>query len=240
MTLTDVVQQAAVHHGLAEYPRESCGLVIIQRGRQVYVPCRNMALDRDQFIIDPNDYAAADERGEILAVIHSHPDIPPTPSQADLAGCSASGLAWHIVSLPAGQWSEIYPSGYIAPLVGREWAFGTLDCYSIIRDWYRQERSIELPDFYRQDDFWKRGENLYMDNFAKAGFHEIAVNDLCCGDVILMTNGSAMPTHGAVYLGDGMIIHHVQNRLSSREIYGGIWQKNTVGALRYGSSHSAG
>lgn len=240
MTLTDAVRQAAIEHSEAEYPREACGLVIIQRGRQVYVPCRNLALDQDQFIIDPEDYAAADQRGEVIAVVHSHPNLPPIPSQADRVACEASGLAWHIFSPHTGEWGALYPTGYTAPLVGREWAFGTLDCYSIIRDWYRQERCTELPDFHRVDGFWRRGENLYMDNFRHAGFYEIPVNDLQAGDVILMTNGSPMPTHGAVYLGDGMILHHVQNRLSSREIYGGIWQQNTVGALRYGSSYSAG
>lgn len=240
MTLSDAVRQSAVLHGESQFPREACGLVIIQRGRQVYVPCNNLALQRDQFIIDPTDYAAADARGEIVAVIHSHPNLPPMPSQADRVACEASGLVWHIVSLPSGEWSSLQPEGYTAPLVGREWAFGTLDCYSIIRDWYLLNRGVQLPDFRRQDEFWKRGENLYMDNFAIAGFREIPVNDIDAGDVILMTNGSAMPTHGAVYLGDGMILHHVQNRLSSRELYGGIWQQNTVGALRYDSSHSAG
>lgn len=240
MTLSDAVRQSAVSHGEAEFPRESCGLVIIQKGRQVYFPCQNLALDDDQFIINPEDYAAADQRGEIVAVIHSHPNLPPLPSQADRVACEASGLVWHIFSLPSGEWASLQPEGYTAPLVGREWAFGTLDCYTIIRDWYLLNRGVELPDFHRQDGFWKRGENLYMDNFAIAGFREIPVNDIECGDVILMTNGSAMPTHGAVYLGDGMILHHVQNRLSSREIYGGVWLENTVGALRYGSSYSAG
>lgn len=240
MNLTDTVRQSAVQHAESEFPREACGLVIIQRGRQVYVPCRNLSLVGDQFIIHPNDYAAADERGEIVAVVHSHPNLPPAPSQADRSACSASGLVWHIVSLPSGEWARIEPDGYKAPLVGREWAFGVLDCYSIIRDWYAENRGVELPDYHRVDDFWKRGENLYMDNFRHAGFYEIPVNDLVAGDVILMTNGSAMPTHGAVYLGDGMILHHVQNRLSSRELYSGMWQQNTVGALRYGSSHSTG
>jgi len=48
-------------------------------------------------------------------------------------------------------------------LVGREWSHGVLDCYALVRDWFRAERGVELPNFVRFDDWWKRGENLYLE-----------------------------------------------------------------------------
>lgn len=233
MILTDTVKQSVVEHAAREYPRECCGVVVIQKGRQVYKPCNNLAVGTDQFAIDPNDYAAADQSGEITAVIHSHPNMSAEPSQADRVACEASALPWFILSYPVGVWSELYPEGYKAPLVGRQWSHGVLDCYSIIRDWFAFERGILLPDFERHDEWWLKGENLYEENFAKAGFCEINGDDLMTGDVILMQMGSPVSNHGALYLGDGLILHHVQNRLSTRDVYGGYWLKNTTKYLRY-------
>ena len=158
------------------------------------------------------------------------------PSQADLVACEASGLPWFIVGYPSLVWEYLEPKGYIAPLVGREWTHGILDCYSIIRDWYKQERNIELPEFDRHDEWWKAGQNLYLDNILKVGFNPIEQKDLQEGDVILMTIGSSVPNHGALYLGNGVILHHIQNRLSTREVFGGYWLKNTTGYYRYENS----
>jgi cell wall-associated NlpC family hydrolase len=149
--------------------------------------------------------------------------------------CEASGVPWFIVSYPNGQWFELSPKGYVAPLVGREWSHGVLDCYSIVRDWYAQERGLSLPDFQRFDEWWRRGENLYVDNFGAAGFAVVEPDDLLVGDVFLMQVHSEVPNHAAIYLGDGLILHHLQGRLSSRDVYGGYWQKITTHTLRHQS-----
>lgn len=236
MTLNADVKLAITNHAKAEMPKEACGLVIIFKGRQQYRPCRNLANGSDNFILDPKDYEKADQEGEIVAVIHSHPNMSAKPSQADLVACEASGLPWYIIGLPSEQWEYIEPSGYIAPLVGRKWSHGVLDCYAIIRDWYKQERNIDLLNFERSDEWWERGENLYLDNFSKTGFRIIEQKDLQKGDVILMTINSSVPNHGALYLGDGLILHHIHGRLSTREVFGGYYLKNTTHYLRYENS----
>jgi proteasome lid subunit RPN8/RPN11 len=232
-------QALALTHAQEAFPRESCGLLVIRKGREVYWPCRNMGVGTDQFVLHPEDYAQADEQGQIVAVVHSHPGLPCTPSQADRVACEASGLPWHIVSIPSGDWTSIQPTGYAAPLVGREWSHGVLDCYALVRDWFRCECGIHLPNFTRFDDWWKRGENLYLDNFAQVGFGVVEPDELQTGDCLLMQVASPVPNHAAVYLGDGLILHHLQGRLSSRDVYGGYWQKITTHTLRYGHGHSS-
>lgn len=233
------MKEAALQHALAEYPREACGLAVIVKGRLRYWPCKNLAVGTDQFILDPQDYLAAEMAGDIVGIVHSHPDAPCTPSQADQVACEASGLPWHIVSAPAGQWHYMEPVGYQAPLVGREWCHGVLDCYSLIRDWYAAERGLQLPDFKRQDEWWMRGENLYIDHFREAGFVEVDHDDIQPGDGILMQLGSPVPNHGAVYLGDNRIMHHIHKRLSCREVYGEFWRQHTTHVLRHENSHSS-
>jgi proteasome lid subunit RPN8/RPN11 len=227
-------------HAREEFPREACGLLTVWQGKERYKRCRNIAVGTDQFVIHPQDYAQAEIDSDIIAVVHSHPNLSPEPSQSDRVACAASGLPWHIVSVPSQQWAYMEPEGYQAPLIGREWSHGVLDCYAIIRDWFQLERGITLPDFSRHDEWWLRGENLYMENFGSAGFTEVTRDRLQPGDVILMRIFSPVPNHGAVYLGDNQIIHHVQNRLSCREPYGIFWRNRSTHFLRHENNHSAG
>jgi len=207
---------AALEHAHLEYPREACGVVVVARGRMRYRPCRNIADDCEHFVLHPDDYAAAEDVGEVVAIVHSHPDAPPDPSVSDRVGCEASGVPWEIVALPGGSWARCEPAGFVAPLAGREFVHGVVDCYTLVRDWYQQERGLVLPDFTRTWGWWDRGESLYEANFATCGFVECA--DLQPGDALLMQIGtSPVPNHAAIWMADDTVLHHLPNRLSSRD-----------------------
>mgnify|MGYP003647666451 CR=1 FL=1 len=220
-----------LEHAKQCYPSESCGLIIIVKGRKRYKPCRNIATGL-QFAIHPEDYADAEDSGVIDTVVHSHPNLSPSPSPADLIGCEQSGLKWLIISYPSGNIHEFKPTGYVLPLFGRSFQHGSIDCYTFIRDYYKQELNIELPDYQRKDEWWLC-ENLYLDNFKAAGFR--VVDELQEHDGILMRMGSPVPNHGAIYLGDNKIGHHQTGRLSSKDIYGDWYAKITTHILRHKS-----
>jgi len=231
---------AASAHALADYPRESCGVVHVVKGRERYTPCRNIAENAAaHFVVAPEDYEAAENAGEITAVVHSHPDLSAMPSEADLVVCEATGLEWHIIAVHGDTGTprivavhSFKPTGYEAPLVGRSFHHGVLDCYTLVQDWYQRERGITLPHFERPDEWWHLGGDLYMENFAKAGFAE-ATGELQVGDIFLLQIRSPVANHAAVYLGDGLILHHLHGRLSSRDVYGGQWQEMTRKRVRY-------
>lgn len=232
--MTPELKTEIITHAKQEFPREACGLLVIYKGKQIYFPCRNLAENQHDFIMDPEHYAFAEDMGDIVGVVHSHPNASAEPSQADRVSCEASGLPWHIVSLPNETWKYIEPSGYKAPLIGRQFVHGILDCYSLVRDWYREERKIDLPDFERREEWWTKGDNLYLKNFASAGFSALSKDErLEPGDVIIMQIASSVANHAAVYLGRDMMLHHLMKRLSSREIYGGYWRKNTRLVVRF-------
>jgi len=226
-----MMKEDIVAHAASVYPLESCGLIYSNAGVPTYFPCRNISKDPNNFTIDPEDWVKCEELGEILKVVHSHPNLSPMPSQADLVSCEQSGLPWIIVSYPNVEFYEFTPSGYIAPLVGREFSTNVLDCLSIIRDYYKQVLSIDIPNYYRDRDWFERGQNLFLDRMGPAGF--VQVEEPKEHDIILMRIGSPVPNHGGVLLGAGTLLHHQLNRLSCIDVYGGWFRKTTTHYFRH-------
>jgi proteasome lid subunit RPN8/RPN11 len=245
--MNEKTKNAIAEHALAEYPRECCGLILRVDGAEFYAPCRNIAgTPSEHFVMSPEDYAAAEDRGTIVAVVHSHPGAAARPSVADRAMCEKSGVdKWVIVSLgvqadgsiAVDDWCAFSPDGDVPPLLGREFVHGSVDCYSLIRDWYRLERGVDLPDFERPDAWWDDGKsNLYLDNFAKAGFTDVGQEaELQSGDVVLMQirSRNGVPNHAGVYLGDNVLLHHMYGQLSRRTVWGGMWAHSLRTVLRY-------
>ena len=215
--------------------KEICGEVIVFKGREKFIKCKNIAEDNqeDFFIIDPEDYAKAEDMGEVVYIVHSHPKTSPNPSEADIIGIENTNIPWIIVNPLTEEYTITKPSGYKAPLVGRKFIHGVLDCYSLIKDYYKEKLNIVLLNFIRQDDWWHKGQTLYRSNFEKAGFLEVNKDSLRLHDVLLICNGSSEPNHGAIYLGNGTMLHHVQGRLSSIDVYGGYWLQNTWKVVRH-------
>ena len=230
-------KEEALVHAKDQNPKESCGLLLNIKGKEKYYPCRNLSMtDHQCFILDPEDYVKADNLGSIKAVIHSHPITSPSPSQADLVSCENSGLPWHIVNPNSETWGYCEPTGYKVPLIGRQWVWGVTDCWSLVRDWYKEERDIQLVDYERNitpEEFIK---NPLFEKYAKnTGFIELEQGEaLQKGDVLLMSILHPTLNHVAIFLGD-MVLHHLADRLSCREPYSMWLQKCTGKRYRYAS-----
>lgn len=222
-------------HAEAESPRECCGVIIAGAdGSPLYVACRNIGGETEHFMIDPEDLARAEDTGELLGYAHSHPFLDPAPTAADLVGIERTCLPWLIVNHPVGTWTVTEPSGYVAPLIERVFVHGVHDCYGLVRDYYATQ-GVALNDYPRSFGWWTKpdGPDLYRENFAREGFVEVPRETLRENDLILMRIRAQQDNHMAVYLGNGVILHHLVSQLSRREFYGEHYQRRTTAVLRH-------
>jgi len=95
----------AAQHAETEYPKEAAGLVVDGN----YFPCKNIADNpKDNFVINPVDYARAMTLGKIEAVVHSHPQGTPI-SNYDYRACMQTKMRWYVYSVPSKEWWIIKP-----------------------------------------------------------------------------------------------------------------------------------
>lgn len=226
--MTPYLLAAAQAHAAECYPRESCGVVIDVEGVGHYRPCRNLLTEPDSFDLNPDDLARAQDEGRLVAVVHSHPGGPVTPSELDRASCVHSMLPWFIVD--GTNWARIDPG---LPYEGRRFVMGVDDCWSLAREWYAREKGLDMPDFTRVDKFWELGETPHLDHLAEAGFHPVAFQDMQPGDGILFRVISKQPNHCGVYVGNGGLLHHVPGRLSRVDQLDGNWLERMHQVVRH-------
>lgn len=217
-------------HALDVYPHEAVGVVL---GDGSYEPHQNTAPDPEQHAqLAVQTFVDLVTGGNLRAICHSHPRGPDAPTEQDMIAqmeclvpfvlLTANGEA---TSEPFAWGDQLEPE---ADLVGRPFRHGVTDCYSLVRDWWRVERGVILPDYPRNWEWWRddvRGtKNLYTSYFADAGFYEIDSSRVLPGDCFLAAVRSEVPNHAGVFLDAGLCLHHPSTglaydptRLSRRE-----------------------
>ena len=228
-------KEAALAHAKEQDPDESCGLLLNIRGKERYYPCRNLSAQSDEyFILDPEDYIKGSNLGTITAIIHSHPNTPPVASQADKMSCEQTKLPWYIVNPKTETWGYYEPCGYKAPLLGRPWVWAVTDCWSLIVDWYKEEKGIELLDYERPTRIEEFTDDPVFEKYLPSrGFKLLEPNEpLKNGDVLAMSILGKGLNHVGIFI-DGDVLHHSADRLSCREPYNPWLLKCTGGRYRY-------
>ena len=234
------LKEEILFHIKSEYPKEACGLIAVVDGKEKYYPCTNLAENKyEDFMLNPKDYYRVSKEGDIIYVIHSHPNESASPSKSDQTACDVMGINWWIVSYPEVQWHEVISANKKPGLIGRQFIYGLLDCFTLVEDYYREVCNIVLkvPQWNKDNgyewDFWEKGKNYYVDNYEVNGFKRITDGSLKPHDALLMNIRSPISNHCAIYLGDNRILHHLVSRLSCRDQYGQHYRQYTTHTLRH-------
>jgi proteasome lid subunit RPN8/RPN11 len=228
-------------HVLASFPNEAVGFVVDGD----YVSLTNTHPDpTEHFRLDPLEQAQHAEHATCL--LHSHPynkfkrfKYPVEwASQEDMEHWMAmNSMPWGIVSTDGEGISELFwlIDDREKPLLGREWIHATQDCYSLGRDWFWQERGIDLPNYARNLGWWNKpelGDGMLLDNFRRNGFRLITPDQLQVGDAVLMRYGTRVIGHCGVVTGENELLHHLWNKLSGHTTIGSV-AKQITHYLRY-------
>lgn len=228
------LEEKIIYHAKRSEPQESCGFVVSKAGELSYFPCENVADDPiNNFEMSADDWIRAESMGEIVAVVHSHPDSAtekglPYLSTADRECQVRLNLPFWLVC--NGKLQKFRP---ISPLVGREFENNKQDCRNILLDCYMLA-GVDFPDDVKYQFDWFEHSNLYEDGLARCGFEKIPFDEEPqLGDVILIQVGAEVGNHAGVYLGNQMMIHHSEGRLSARVPYDGFWLKSTHSIWRH-------
>lgn len=239
-----VIMDAARDHALQEWPNEAVGIVVANRYRRLF----NISDDiKNKARWDPKEIAGAYATGQLQAMIHSHPNGQASPSHVDMVMQTIASVPWGVVVLkefdkdgvltPAYSESFFWGDGVtIIPFVGRTFRHGVHDCYGLIRDWYNVQRGIILTNYPREDGWWEpKGEgNILDDQFVKEGFIKLDdFNEVDIGDILLFQVDAAVTNHCSVYLGEGLMLHHIYGRLST-EVPAIRYRAALRHVLRYG------
>lgn len=116
-------------------------------------------------------------------------------------------------------------------LIGRQWDYGTFDCYTLIRDYCRL-RGIIIPDFARPDNL-ETCQSIFLDQADAIGFKAVPYEDRQPDDILIMRLGTKEPMHAAILLPNERILHQRQDSLSAVESLGRYYVSKVAAVFRY-------
>ena len=221
------ITRDAKAHAIAEFPKESCGIVVKNR----YHPCKNTATNPEtDFRIHPSTYMKYERTGKIQAIIHSHNDFAGA-SKNDMVHQISTAVPWGIINMIEGKPREVIFWGDQLPtqdFLERPFYSGIYDCFSLVRDVYRDMYNVILPNIPREPDFWSdpKGATYFEEQMAWMVPKHLKIvskhRGLEDGDGLLFKLGtraggkSTIWNHCGLCIENGWMIHHVEDKLSRR------------------------
>lgn len=204
-----------------QFPFEGVGLIV----NDSFVPVDNIADDPVHFFKVSNDDIAK-HIDNMQAVIHSHTITqyangydPRCPSHEDMISQEAIDLPYGIVHCDGNDISEIlwFGDDTIPELIGRDYAAGVTDCFTLARDYYRLNYNIDFGTHPRPTNWEEWNPHYIAQHYTDLGFYDISEEDILPGDIILFSIGSRHPNHIGIVISENEFIHHLYNRQSNKD-----------------------
>lgn len=224
--ISDEIQDLIFWFADGYAPQEMCGAIadIHDKGRRFFAIDNIAENPEETFEMNPKGWQALAADGEIVAVVHSHPNGEPFLSGADRQMQIQTGLPW--ILAVGGRLKQFRCCPHLR---GRVFEYGKADCGALIRDAFML-MGVDLPD-HKRGDIDDDAEHEYLrKHFERVGF--VRVSDGLRGGDVILTSYGGHANHAALYLGDGQILHHAYNQLSRREPFNQWWSERVHSVWR--------
>ena len=181
-------------------------------------------------------------------------------SEFDKIQSEAHELPSILYNVKEDKFFEYEPTGYKSPYVGRMFQIGSQDCFTLLRDYYKNELGISFDNFKR-DELWSNNLTGFLKEKArevklsprstfignlnillkKEHLVEVTqgqpnVEDMMNYDIILFKYYNLdKPSHCGVYIDGNKILHHPARNYSRIQNYSELLRKQTYSILRHES-----
>jgi proteasome lid subunit RPN8/RPN11 len=231
MTLSKEIKRKIKEHSLRESPREACGLITRKQGVLSAHEALNNSEDIHRFRINAFDYVRASGEGQIVAVYHSH-QKGYNFSELDKLNSQTHELIYILYCLENNSFLTYDPKNEFNNYIGKDFKWGTSDCFTLVRDFYKEELNIDIGDYPREDGWEKKFGPLFDKYFEKENFKEIK-NLKKYDGILFRTRKDGPSVHCAVYLGEGLMLHQPRNTISRIDEYDERFKKITSKIVRH-------
>lgn len=243
MILTEKIKKSIKDQSLSKPNEEICGILYLNGEKIEIFPCQNIAEDPKRFFsISGENYFNCSKLGKIIAIYHSHLNENDF-SEFDKLNAEKHKINFIIYSIKTDDFYYYEPCGYEIPLLNRNYVVGYMDCFSLIKDYYKQKCNIIIEELTHPYRFVYGKENHPENNrvydilpefFKSNGF--IEVNDLKKHDLILCKTAKIpSPVHSLVYIGDNQVIHHPREQKAIIEPFHFIIKQAITNKMRHKS-----
>jgi len=243
----------AKKHALANIYQEICGLIINVDDNLEYFACKNAALKKiNNFSIDPIDYLKAEAKGKIVGCFHSHIKDA-SFSFRDIINSFAHNITYYLYNLKKDKFYIFDPeqNQKYFKYLNLQYENGVQDCHILLKNFYFNELNLNIdikntPERkgIRYEDLKENKEHMwsldkYQDEYIRNGFEIFfpkKIEDLKVFDVLVLAGfEKGIPTHGALFLENDMILHQRYNFISTLESFRKAHFKYIVYCLRHKS-----
>lgn len=129
------------------------------------------------------------------------------------------------------------------PLLNLEFEEGWQDCFTLLQRYYQSEMGVTVRDYARPSQWFMIPDFDFFERlFSREGFVSVSnnPNDVLIGDTIMMALGrTSVINHVAIYVGRGLILHHLTGQKSRLDSYTGRWKERVKRVVRHPASEYA-
>lgn len=117
--------------------------------------------------------------------------------------------------------------------LGAPYVEGKNDCYSVLRQYFRDQWGVWLPNIARPNNFWDDPKMDFYGAYRLYGFKPVFDQPLEIGDVLIMPLNTKMNTHAAAVVEGNQILHHMPGGRSTLDPLFPKWVNRANAVLRH-------